>query len=267
MRVECYIVNFERFRLRPIADIFFPPLPCFGEPNQAGARQPVRQDSRGTPDGRRCHISVDLNYPLTRYIYRPLSVPLASVLARTFMTPLQLTWISAVLTVGGGVLFGFGEYIAGVLMTLAGQIADCADGDLARMTKRTSRTGAFLDSVLDRWTDAALIVGLGLSAPNRYGTAAAFALIGSFLTSYARARAQSLGGDCPEGIATRDMRLLLIMLGALFDFILAGLWAVAVLGFVTSVHRMVMAVKDLHKFDMRDRIRDRVVGAVDNEEA
>jgi phosphatidylglycerophosphate synthase len=182
------------------------------------------------------------------------------------MTPVQLTWISAVLTVAGGVLFGFGLYIAGVLMTLAGQIADCADGDLARMTKRTSRTGAFLDSVLDRWTDAALIVGLGLSDPERFGTAAAFALIGSFLTSYARARAQSLGGDCPEGIATRDTRLLLIMLGALTGLILPALWAVAGLGFLTSIHRMIMAVKDLHKFDMRDRIRDQVVEAVDQEE-
>jgi phosphatidylglycerophosphate synthase len=211
-------------------------------------------------------VSVDLNYPLTRYVYRPLSVPLASVLARTFITPVQLTWISAVLTVGGGVLFGFELYIAGVALTLAGQIADCADGDLARITKRTSRTGAFLDSVLDRWTDAALVVGLGLSDPERYGTAAAFALIGSFLTSYARARAQSLGGDCPEGVATRDTRLLLIMVGALFDLILPALWAVAILGFLTSIHRMVTAVKDLHKFDMRDRIRDLSVDAAERDE-
>ncbi len=211
-------------------------------------------------------MSVDLNYPLTRYVYRPLSVPLASLLSRTFMTPVQLTWISAVLTLGGGVLFGFELYIAGVALTLVGQIADCADGDLARMTKRTSRTGAFLDSVLDRWTDAGLIVGLGLSDPERFGTAAAFALIGSFLTSYARARAQSLGGDCPEGIATRDTRLLLIMVGALSGLILPALWAVAILGFLTSVHRMVMAVKDLHRFDMRDRIRDRSVEAVERDE-
>ena len=211
-------------------------------------------------------MSVDLNYPLTRYVYRPLSVPLASALSRTFMTPVQLTWISAVLTVGGGVAFGFRLYVAGVILTLIGQIADCADGDLARITKRTSRTGAFLDSVLDRWTDAALIIGLGLSNTHRYGTAAAFALIGSFLTSYARARAQSLGGDCPEGVATRDTRLLLVMVGALFDLILPLLWAIAVLGFLTSIHRMVMAVKDLHKFDMRDRIRDRGVEALERGE-
>jgi phosphatidylglycerophosphate synthase len=156
------------------------------------------------------------------------------------------------------------------VLTLIGQIADCADGDLARVTKRTSRTGAFLDSVLDRWTDAALIVGLGFSNPQRYGTAAALALIGSFLTSYARARAQSLGADCPEGIATRDVRMLILMVVALFDLILIGLWTVAVAGFITSIHRMIWAMRDLDKFDegdrVRDHIRDRMVDTVEPRE-
>ena len=203
-------------------------------------------------------MRVDLNYPLTRYLYRPVSRPLASVLSRTFMTPIQLTWISAVFAGAGGVAFGFRLYLLGVGLTLVGQIADCADGDLARMTERSSRTGAFLDSVLDRWTDAALIVGLGFSDPDRYGTAAALALIGSFLTSYARARAQSLGADCPEGIATRDVRMLVLMLAALFNFIAVGLWIVAVSGFITSIQRMVWAMRDLTKFDTRDRVRKRL---------
>ena len=207
-------------------------------------------------------MRVDLNYPLTRYMYRPVSRPLASVLARTFVTPAQLTWISAVFAAGGGVAFGFGRYVLGGALTLVGQIADCADGDLARITKRSSRTGAFLDSVLDRWTDAALIVGLGFSDPERFGAAAAFALIGSFLTSYARARAQSLGVDCPEGIATRDVRMLILMGTTLFGVILVGLWAVAVLGIITSVQRMIWAMRDLGKFDARDRVRARLREAV-----
>ncbi|HYN35710.1 MAG TPA: CDP-alcohol phosphatidyltransferase family protein [Actinomycetota bacterium] len=199
-------------------------------------------------------MSFDFNYPLTRYVYRPLSRPLASALARTFVTPIQLTWVSAVFALGGGVAFGFGYYILGVGLTLIAQIADCADGDLARITERSSRSGAFLDSVLDRWTDAALVVGLGFSNPDRFGTAAALALVGSFLTSYTRARAQSLGADCPEGIATRDVRMLVLMVAALSGYILAGLWTVATLGFLTSIQRMVMAMRDLDKFDARDRV-------------
>lgn len=203
-------------------------------------------------------MGLDFNYPLTRHLYRPVSRPLAGVLARTFVTPIQLTWLSAVFAAAGGVAFGFGEYILGVILALIGQVTDCADGDLARITERSSRTGAFLDSVLDRWTDAALIVGLGFSDPDRYGTAAALALIGSFLTSYARARAQSLGADVPEGIATRDLRMLILMAAALAGFIVEGLWAVAVLGFITSIQRMVLAMRDLGKFDARDRVRDRL---------
>jgi phosphatidylglycerophosphate synthase len=203
-------------------------------------------------------LSIDFNYPLTRYAYRPLSRPLAATLARTFVTPVQLTWVGAVLTAGGGVAFGFGAYILGVSLALVGQIADCADGDLARLTGRSSRSGAFLDSVLDRWTDAALIVGLGFSDPDRYGTAAALALVGSFLVSYTRARAQSLGADCSEGIATRDVRMLIVMVCALFDFILVGLWMIAALGLVTSIQRMVWAMRALDKFDAGDRVRARL---------
>lgn len=211
-------------------------------------------------------MGLDFNYPLTRHLYRPVSRPLAGVLARTFVTPIQLTWLSAVFAAAGGVAFGFGEYVLGVILALIGQVTDCADGDLARITERSSRTGAFLDSVLDRWTDAALIVGLGFSDPDRYGTAAALALIGSFLTSYARARAQSLGADVPEGIATRDLRMLILMAAALAGLIVEGLWAVAVLGFITSIQRMVLAMRDLGKFDARDRVRDhlRVTEPVDH---
>jgi archaetidylinositol phosphate synthase len=196
---------------------------------------------------------MDLNYPLTRYVYRPLSRPLASFLARTAVTPAELTWASTALACAGGVCFAFRAYLLGVALVLIGQIADCADGDLARLTHRTSRTGAYLDSVLDRWTDAALIIGLGFSDLDRYGTVAAFALIGAFLTSYTRARAQSLGADCPEGLATRDVRMLIVMVAALSGQVLIGLWTVAILGFITSVHRMILAMRALGRFDRHDR--------------
>ena len=194
-------------------------------------------------------MGMNLNYPLTHYLYRPMSRPLAAALAGTPVTPTHLTWFSAVLVTGGAVAFGFRLYLLGVVLTLVGQIADCADGDLARITHKTSRSGAFLDSVLDRWTDAALILGLAFSNPPRYGVAAAFALVASFLVSYNRARGQSLGADCPEGIATRDARLLLVMLAALTGWILAGLWVVAVLGFITALQRMVWTIRALDTHD------------------
>lgn len=188
---------------------------------------------------------VDLNYPLTRYLYRPISRPLASALASTRATPLQLTLLGAVLVGAGALAWGFGFYVFGVILVVAGQIADCVDGDLARVTGRASPSGAYLDSVLDRWTDAALIIGLGLSADADAGLAVALAITGSLITSYTRARAQSLGVDCPEGIGTRDVRLLVLMIAALAASPLPGLWIVAALGFVTALHRTLWAARAL----------------------
>ncbi len=192
---------------------------------------------------------MDFRYPLTRYVYRPLSVPVASRLARTSVTPVQVTLVSAVFALGGAVAVGFRQYLLGVLLTLVGAITDCVDGDLARVTGKTSRAGAYLDSVLDRWTDAALIVGLGWSDIERFGPAAALALVGSFLVSYTRSRAQSLGVDPRHGIAGRDARMLILMVGAVFGLISAALWTVAVLSAVTAVHRMVWSMQALDRFD------------------
>jgi phosphatidylglycerophosphate synthase len=192
---------------------------------------------------------VDLRYPVTRYLYRPVSVRAASLLARTPVTPVQVTWFSGALTIGGGVAFGFDAYILGAILILFGVITDCIDGDLARLTQRTTRAGAFLDSVLDRWTDAALILGLGFSDTDRYGRLAALALATTMLVSYTRARAQSLGVDCPDGIGARDSRILILVVAAVVGQVAAGLWLVLVTGALTTVQRMVIAARALRTVD------------------
>jgi phosphatidylglycerophosphate synthase len=192
---------------------------------------------------------VDLRYPVARYLYRPISLRAAALLARTRISPVQVTVASGALTIGGGVAFGYGEYLWGAALILAGVITDCVDGDLARLTGRTSRSGALLDSVIDRWTDAALILGLGLSDLERYGRLAAFALVASMLVSYTRARAQSLGVDCPDGIGARDTRILIIVIAAVFNRIEVGLWLVLVTGTITAIHRLVIAARALDAAD------------------
>ncbi len=192
---------------------------------------------------------MDLRYPVTRYLYRPLSMRAANLLAPTFVTPIQMTWVSALLFVAGAIAFGMGSYILGALLTLIGEIVDCVDGDLARITGRTSRWGAFLDSVLDRWTDAALILGLAYSDMDALGVAAGFALTASFLTSYTRARAQSLGVDCPDGIGGRDARVLVLVIAALLNFVLIGLITIIVLGVITSIHRMIVAGREMERLE------------------
>ncbi|HVM35843.1 MAG TPA: CDP-alcohol phosphatidyltransferase family protein [Actinomycetota bacterium] len=197
---------------------------------------------------------MSLRYLVTRWLYRPLSLPAARVLARTSVTPVQVTWVSAALSLIAAVAFARAEYAAGAVLAFVGVIADCVDGDLARISGRTSRWGAFLDSVLDRWIDSALILGLWWSNPGALGEVAALALVGSLLTSYTRARAQSLGVDCPDGIGGRDSRLLVLVIGPFFGFVFASLALVAFLGWFTSVHRLVLAGRALRHLDREERV-------------
>ncbi|HEX2295414.1 MAG TPA: CDP-alcohol phosphatidyltransferase family protein [Actinomycetota bacterium] len=185
-----------------------------------------------------------VSYPVTRYLYRPVSTRAARALEGTPITPGHVTLVSALLSTSGAVAFGFRSYWLGAVLSLLGVITDCIDGDLSRLTGRSSTVGAFVDSVMDRWTDAAMIVGLAYANPDHW-TLASVALTASLLTSYTRARAQSLGVDCPDGIGGRDTRVLLLVIAAPAGLIELGLWAVAVTGVVTAVHRMLVATRRL----------------------
>lgn len=196
---------------------------------------------------------MDFTYLVTRHLLRPLSLPAASLLARTAVRPNHVTWVSAGVAFTAAAAFGFSSYRLGAGLAFLSLIVDCIDGDLARLNGQTSRWGAFLDSVLDRWMDAALILGLAVSDFSSYGAVASLALIASMLTSYTRARAQSLGADCPDGIGGRDTRMFVLIFCALFELISAGLVVIAVLGFITSVYRMVVASRALRALDGREQ--------------
>lgn len=188
---------------------------------------------------------MEIGYALTRYVYRPLSVPAASVLARTPVTPNQVTYASAALSFGGGIAFGTRAFALGALLTLLGSLTDCVDGDLARISGRASKSGSYLDHVFDRWTDAALVVGLTYSDLSRLAPIGIAALVGTFMTSYTRTKAQALGTDCTVGIAGRDTRMLILVVAGLFGRPLLGLAVIAVLGLATAVHRMSWTIKHL----------------------
>lgn len=189
-----------------------------------------------------------ISYPVSRYLYRPLSTRAARALQGTPVTPGHVTLVSAILSSAGAVAFGYRSYWLGAVLSLLGIITDCIDGDLSRLTGRSSTVGAFIDSVMDRWTDAAMIVGLAYANPQHW-TLASVALTASLLTSYTRARAQGLGVDCPDGIGGRDTRVLLLVIAAPAGQIELGLWAVAVTGVMTAVHRTLVATQRLRALE------------------
>ncbi|HEX4214131.1 MAG TPA: CDP-alcohol phosphatidyltransferase family protein [Candidatus Dormibacteraeota bacterium] len=153
---------------------------------------------------------------------------LAGVIGRLPITPNQVTVTGMVITFIAAVLTGFGNLLAAAIVLAFAGTFDILDGALARATKRMYPYGAFLDSTTDRFSEAAIYVGLAAfflyQAPPAWWTrltavGCLVALAGSMLVSYVRARAQSLGFTCETGIFARPERVVVTILGLLLGLI------------------------------------------------
>jgi CDP-diacylglycerol--glycerol-3-phosphate 3-phosphatidyltransferase len=133
------------------------------------------------------------------------------------------------------------QRLAGLLLALAGAL-DILDGSLARVSGQVSPFGAFLDSVLDRYSDLLVLAGLVFLFMRLGRTmdvvAALAAAVGTVMVSYTRARAESVGVDCRVGLMERGERLVTLIAGALFDLLVPAIWVVAVGANVTAIHRI-----------------------------
>ena len=131
--------------------------------------------------------------------------------------------------------------LAGVIMIVA-NIFDFIDGKVAHITGKQSEFGAFWDSTLDRFSDLALFTGLiwlySTLGREGYVLIAAMALIFSIMTSYARARAESLIEKCKVGFMERPERIVLFMIGAFTDRMAAVMWVILILSIVTVHNRI-----------------------------
>jgi CDP-diacylglycerol--glycerol-3-phosphate 3-phosphatidyltransferase len=165
------------------------------------------------------------------------------------ISPNVLTFMGLLINVFAALLFGYatGEtqrrmfFYAGLVVFGAG-FFDLVDGRVARASNQVTRFGAFFDSVLDRYSDAALFFGLLVfyARGNRffYVVVTALVMISSVMVSYTRARAESLIGTCKVGFMERPERLVLVIIGALANRMAPVLWVIAVLSTITVIHRM-----------------------------
>jgi CDP-diacylglycerol--glycerol-3-phosphate 3-phosphatidyltransferase len=156
--------------------------------------------------------------------------------------PNTLTLIGVLINVGAAVALGRNHFmLAGVIMIVA-NIFDFIDGKVAHITNTVSRFGAFWDSTLDRFSDIALFLGLiYLYSDLRrtdYVMVSALGLMFSIMTSYARARAESLIDKCKVGFMERPERIVLFMIGAFTDRMAAVMWVILVLSIVTVANRI-----------------------------
>src|SRR3954466_2420976 len=170
-------------------------------------------------------------------------------LALTKISPNVLTFLGLVINVIAALLFGFATaetqqrmfLYAGMVIIGAG-IFDMVDGRVARATGQVTQFGAFFDSVIDRYSDVALFFGLLVfyARANRffYLVLVAVVMTGSVMVSYTRARAESLIGTCKVGFMERPERIVLVIIGALFNRMAPVLWVIAVLSNITVAHRI-----------------------------
>ena len=177
----------------------------------------------------------------------------------------QIVWFLSLLKINPNILTVFGVVMsiftasalamgrfgyASALLIITG-LFDMLDGAVARVSKSETSYGAFLDSMVDRYSDFIVMLGLiiyyGRADRLTYVVLSGVALMGSVLTSYARARAECLIPSCKVGFLERPERVVILILGALFHGMDAAVWALAVLSNWTVIHRMIYTRKYLRE--------------------
>lgn len=197
-------------------------------------------------------LAKKLKHPITHWIGEGggwLLRHVVSGLAATGLTPNTFTFLGLIVNSISAALFAMGRFRDGAAMLFLASFLDMADGQVARRVGRVTAFGAFLDSTLDRYSDLALYMGLvvyfTLIGRPFYMALAAVAMASSFMVSYSRARAESLIPSCKVGFMERPERVVLLMLGGLFNRMAQVLWVIATISTITVIHRVVYTRRQL----------------------
>ena len=181
---------------------------------------------------------------LSRYrdTVRTWTDPIGRALFRMRLRPNHLTLLGLGVSLLAAAAFVSGHTrLGGVLLLLAG-LFDFFDGALARVSGQVTPFGAFLDSVIDRYSDIVVLLGIVVffaGMPHARGALVAMAgLVGSVMVSYTKARAESIGVSCNVGVMERPERMICLIAGALLDLLEPALWVLAVLANVTALQRI-----------------------------
>jgi CDP-diacylglycerol--glycerol-3-phosphate 3-phosphatidyltransferase len=169
--------------------------------------------------------------------------------------PNILTFVGVLINVAAAWELAFGRFIlAGVIMVIA-NIFDFIDGKVALESKTVSEFGGFWDSVIDRFSDIALFIGLiylySEHGRTDYVMVAAIAMMFAIMTSYTRARAESLIAKCKVGFMERPERIVLFMIGAFTNRMAAVMWVILVLSVFTVANRIILTYRELRTAERR----------------
>src|SRR5712691_8464636 len=178
-------------------------------------------------------------------------------LALSKIHPNVLTFLGLAINGVAAWLLAAGQFRWGGVVSICAGLFDMVDGRVARETNRVTRFGGFFDSVLDRYSDLALLMGLLVyyATINRffYIVLTAIVMTGSVMVSYTRARAENTIPRCKVGFLERPERVVLLIIGCLFDRMAPVLWVLAVLSNVTVIHRMIYTWRETKQLEDAQR--------------
>lgn len=178
--------------------------------------------------------------------------PVVNVLVSFHVSPLLVSVFGLAFSVWGGIVVARGALLAGGVFLLLAGLFDVLDGDVARRLGKASRFGAFIDSVLDRVSEFVYFGGIMMYVVRRPSGFEAYepivillALMGSVLTSYARARAEGVGIECKVGVMERPERIALMAIGLIAGY--RFLMAVMILLAATSLYTVFQRIRHVHR--------------------
>jgi CDP-diacylglycerol--glycerol-3-phosphate 3-phosphatidyltransferase len=185
--------------------------------------------------------------------FNKIIVLIVRALALSRIHPNALTFIGLVINAGAAVLLASGNFLAAGLVIIGAALFDMVDGRVARETNQVTRFGGYFDSVVDRYSDLVLLMGLlGYYASFQrffYVVLTAVVMTGSVMVSYTRARAECVIPKCKVGFMERPERIVLLILGALFNRMAPVLWVIAVLSNITVIHRMIHTWQETRRLE------------------
>jgi CDP-diacylglycerol---glycerol-3-phosphate 3-phosphatidyltransferase len=188
----------------------------------------------------------------TGLIGRICMFPLRAIIATCValrIHPNILTFVGVLINIAAAWALGLGKFVtAGVIMIVA-NIFDFIDGKVAVELGAVSAFGGFWDSVIDRFSDISLFIGLiflySQLGRTDYVMVTATAMMFAIMTSYTRARAESLIRKCKVGFMERPERIVLFMIGAFTNRMAAVMWVILVLSIFTVVDRIIYTYREL----------------------
>lgn len=182
-----------------------------------------------------------------RKFFKGIIDPVAAFFLRIGLKPDHITILGFLLSSLSAYFIATGKITIGGLILLIGGPLDVVDGSMARKLGEPSKLGALFDSVVDRYSEFIVFIGLliyFLQKPYIMGCILVIvALGGSLLVSYVKARAESLGFNAKVGILTRVERLMIMIIGLIFNIPLVALWIIAILSNITAIQRFLFVRK------------------------